>query len=95
MNLDEELKKTELNNEAYLEFWNKYHEKIEKLGYSLNKTSSFLHSFEKGWQIVAKIRSNDKIKSVAEFRNIFGEKFFYTNNKISVEYDIYIFLEKD
>ena len=72
----------DLVKQAGLELWEKYHSKIEKLGYSLGKDSMMLSS--KGISLVATIGPNYPEKMGKIFRKIIPLEFEYRGEKIPV-----------
>jgi hypothetical protein len=70
MSLDRELVK-----EACIELWNKYHDKIEEKGYSLDK-DSFIQSHE-GFTIVASIGQKCPEEMLRYFKQIIPREFTY------------------
>ncbi len=73
----------ELIKEAEKEFWNKYHEKIESLGYVLAKGSHFLRDSKK-ISLVAVIIPPYPEDIEKKIRTIIPFEYTYKNEKIPV-----------
>lgn len=71
-----------LVEEACLEFWNKYHEKIEKTSYILGKQHITYSSGEIA--IMAKIIPTYSSKKLKEFKKIIPEIFNYKGKEIPI-----------